>query len=121
MGLEFLLRRTPPWREVAEGILLREGDIVEQGQEAEERAVEGATARGAPVTGSASLVSPCRTPSGRDRDAQIVAHFLPHFGAKRLDEITKSDIVRYLNLRRTPMTVNPGHKKRLWGVLIRSA
>ena len=61
MGLEFLLRRTPSWREVAEGILLGEGDIVEQGQEAEERAVEGATARGAPVTGSASLVSPCRT------------------------------------------------------------
>ena len=39
--------------------------------------------------------------SARNRDAQIVAHFLPHFDAKRLDEITKSDIVRYLNLRRT--------------------
>ena len=50
--------------------------------------------------------------SARNRDAQIVAHFLPHFGAKRLDEITKSDIVRYLNLRRTQMTGNPGHKKR---------
>jgi hypothetical protein len=73
MGLEFLLRRTPPWREVAEGILLREGDIVEQGQEAEERAVEGATARGALVTGSASLVSPCRTPSGRDADGPCAA------------------------------------------------
>ena len=48
----------------------------------------------------------------RNRDAQIVAHFLPHFGAKRLDEITKSDIIRYLNLRRTQMTGNPGHKKR---------
>jgi hypothetical protein len=30
MGLEFLLRRTPPWREVGEGILFREGDLVEQ-------------------------------------------------------------------------------------------
>jgi integrase len=50
--------------------------------------------------------------AARNRDAQIVAHFLPHFGAKRLDEITKSDIVRYLNLRRTQMTGNPGHKKR---------
>ena len=50
--------------------------------------------------------------SARNRDAQIVAHFLPHFGAKRLDEITKSDIVRYLNLRRTQMTGNPGHKNR---------
>jgi integrase len=42
----------------------------------------------------------------------MVAHFLPHFGAKRPDEITKSDIVRYLNLRRTQMTGNPGHKNR---------
>jgi hypothetical protein len=55
MGLEFLLRRTPLWREIAEGILFREGDIVEQGEEAEEEAVEGAAARGAPVVGSASL------------------------------------------------------------------
>jgi hypothetical protein len=55
MDLEFLLRRTPLWREIAEGILFREGDIVEQGEEAEEQAVEGAAARGFPVTGSASL------------------------------------------------------------------
>jgi uncharacterized protein len=55
MGLEFLLRRTPLWREIAEGILFKEGDIVEQGEEAEEEAVEGAAARGAPVVGSASL------------------------------------------------------------------
>ena len=38
--------------------------------------------------------------SARNRDAQIVAHFLPH-SARRLDEITKSDIVRHLNVRRT--------------------
>jgi integrase/recombinase XerD len=50
--------------------------------------------------------------TARNRDAQIVAHFLPHFGAKPLDEITKSDIVRYLNIRRMQMTGNPGHKKR---------
>jgi len=50
--------------------------------------------------------------SARNRDVQIVAYFLPHFGAKRLDEITKSDIVRYLNARRTQMTGNPGHKNR---------
>ena len=31
--------------------------------------------------------------SARTRDAQIVAHCLPHFGARRLDDITKSDIV----------------------------
>ena len=55
MDLEFLLRRTPLWREIAEGILFKDGDIVEQGEEAEEQAVEGAAARGAPVAGSASL------------------------------------------------------------------
>jgi uncharacterized protein len=55
MDLEFLLRRTALWREIAEGILFKEGDIVEQGEEAEEEAVEGAAARGVPVAGSASL------------------------------------------------------------------
>ena len=41
MDLEFLLRRTPPWREVAQGILFRGGDIVEHGEEAESEAAEG--------------------------------------------------------------------------------
>lgn len=50
--------------------------------------------------------------AARNRDAQIVAHFLPHFGARRLDEITKSDIVRYLNFRRAQKTATPGHKTR---------
>ena len=40
MDLEFLLRRTPPWREVARGILFQEGDIVEHGEEAEAEAFE---------------------------------------------------------------------------------
>ena len=39
MDLEFLLRRTPLWREIAEGILFTDGDIVEHGEEAEEEAV----------------------------------------------------------------------------------
>ena len=55
MDLEFLLRRTPLWREIAEGILFQDGDIVEHGEEAEEEAVEGAAERGAPVAGSTSL------------------------------------------------------------------
>lgn len=50
--------------------------------------------------------------SSRNRDASIVAHFLPHFGARPLDETTKSDIVRYLNFRRAQMTASPGHKRR---------
>src|SRR3982750_310688 len=55
MDLEFLLRRTPLWREIAQGILFQEGDIVEHGEEAEEEAVEGAAARGAPLAGGTSL------------------------------------------------------------------
>jgi hypothetical protein len=55
MDLEFLLRRTPLWREIAQGILFQEGDIVEHGEEAEEEAVEEAASRGAPVAGGLSL------------------------------------------------------------------
>jgi hypothetical protein len=55
MDLEFLLRRTPLWREIAEGILFQDGDIVEHGEAAEEEAVEGAADRGEPLPGSASL------------------------------------------------------------------
>jgi hypothetical protein len=55
MDLEFLLRRTPLWREIAEGILFQEGDIVEHGEEAEEEAVEEQASRGAPLAGSESL------------------------------------------------------------------
>jgi uncharacterized protein len=36
MDLEFLLRRTPKWRETLKGILFQPGDIVEHGDEAEE-------------------------------------------------------------------------------------
>jgi hypothetical protein len=36
MDLEFLLRRTPQWRETLKGILFQPGDIVEHAEEAEE-------------------------------------------------------------------------------------
>jgi len=52
------------------------------------------------------------TKASKNRDAQIVAHFLPLLGAKRLDTITKSDVVRYINIRRTQLTASPGHKQR---------
>ena len=55
MDLEFLLRKTPRWREIAAGVLFQEGDIVEHGEEAEEEAVEGAAERGVPLAGSTSL------------------------------------------------------------------
>ena len=40
MDLEFLLRRTPEWREILKGILFKKGDIVSHGDEAEEEADE---------------------------------------------------------------------------------
>ena len=55
MDLEFLLRKTALWREIAQGILFQEGDIVEHGEEAEEEATEDQAARGAPLAGSESL------------------------------------------------------------------
>jgi hypothetical protein len=55
MNLEFLFRRLPLWREIAQGILFQEGDVVEHGEEAEEEAVEEEAAKGAPLVGSESL------------------------------------------------------------------
>lgn len=58
MDLEFLLRRTPKWREIARGVLFREGDIVEHGEAAEAAADDdepGAETPSAPVAGGGSL------------------------------------------------------------------
>jgi hypothetical protein len=41
MDLELLLRRTPPWREVAQGIVFQPGDVVAHGEEAESEVFEG--------------------------------------------------------------------------------
>jgi hypothetical protein len=59
MGLEFLLRRTPAWREIAQGILFQTGDIVEHGEEAEAETFEGggAGAEGAYESGSLGIGS----------------------------------------------------------------
>jgi hypothetical protein len=38
MDLEFLLRRKDTWREICQGVLFTEGDIVESGETAEEEA-----------------------------------------------------------------------------------
>lgn len=38
MDLEFLLRREPLWREIAAGVLLSDGDIVDEAEESEEQA-----------------------------------------------------------------------------------
>jgi uncharacterized protein len=55
MDLEFLLRRTPVWREIAEGILFQEGDIVEHGEEAEAEATEPDVGTATPGDPSGSL------------------------------------------------------------------
>ncbi len=41
MDLEFLLRRVPAWRRIAQGVLFQSGDIVAHGEEAESDALEG--------------------------------------------------------------------------------
>jgi hypothetical protein len=41
MDLEFLLRQKPEWRQIAQGILFKEGDIVEHGEAAEAAADAG--------------------------------------------------------------------------------
>jgi uncharacterized protein len=56
MDLEFLLRRTPVWREIAQGILFQGGDIVAHGEAAEAAADGGAS------DGAAS--GPDRSPVG---------------------------------------------------------
>jgi hypothetical protein len=51
MDLEFLLRRTPLWREIAKGILFQTGDVVEHGEESEAHAT-GASDSDEPHTGA---------------------------------------------------------------------
>jgi hypothetical protein len=48
MDLEFLLRRTPKWREIARGVLFAPGDIVEHGESAEAAAGDDGDAGSAP-------------------------------------------------------------------------
>jgi uncharacterized protein len=40
MDLELLLRRTPSWRAIAQGVLFQPGDVVEHGEEAEAETLE---------------------------------------------------------------------------------
>lgn len=47
MDLEFLLRLTPDWRAIAEGVLFQSGDIVEHAESAEAQALDGGRDHGA--------------------------------------------------------------------------
>jgi hypothetical protein len=55
MDLEFLLRRTPKWREIAEGVLFQEGDIVEHGEAAEAGADDDGEPGSSDAPGAGSL------------------------------------------------------------------
>ena len=55
MDLEFLLRRSPQWREIAQGVLFKTGDIVEHGEEAEAEATGGGDEGAFSDDGSGSL------------------------------------------------------------------
>jgi hypothetical protein len=51
MDLELLLRRTPSWRAIAQGVLFQPGDVVEHGEVAEGETLEG---NGQPAGSSSS-------------------------------------------------------------------
>jgi hypothetical protein len=55
MNLEFLLRRTPRWREISEGVLFRDGDIVDRGEAAEAGSADADGADEAVAAGNGSL------------------------------------------------------------------
>jgi hypothetical protein len=57
MDLEFLLRRSPAWRQIAQGVLFKSGDIVEHAEEAEAETFDDDDpgADRAPPSGSVSL------------------------------------------------------------------
>lgn len=52
MDLEALLRRTPRWRAIAEGVLFQDGDIVENGEASEAASEEIGNGAEAPPEGS---------------------------------------------------------------------
>jgi hypothetical protein len=57
MDLEFLLRRTPKWREIAQGVLFQEGDIVEHGEAAEAGAEDAGEPGSSDAPGAGSKAS----------------------------------------------------------------
>jgi hypothetical protein len=57
MDLEYLLRRTPVWREVAERVLFQPGEIVQHGEEAEEAVENGDPPTPDPVSSSLGIGS----------------------------------------------------------------
>ncbi|MBV9915768.1 MAG: hypothetical protein JO153_04630 [Solirubrobacterales bacterium] len=58
MDLEMLLRRTPPWRKIAQGVLFQPGDVVERAETVEAEVLEGESgSEGATEDGSLGIRS----------------------------------------------------------------
>jgi hypothetical protein len=55
MDLEFLLRRTPRWRQICEGVLFQGGDVVEHGEDAEAASGDGGSGDDPGGAGDGSL------------------------------------------------------------------
>jgi hypothetical protein len=55
MDLEFLLRRTPLWREIARRVLFQPGPITERAEVAEEQVIHGEEAEGPAHGGSLGI------------------------------------------------------------------
>ena len=101
MDIEFLLRRTPLWREIARGILFQEGDIVEHGEAAEEarrrgRGRSAAPAGGARITGN-------RKPEGSTALSHLLREHAPITAAgwARIDQEARERL-------------NPGSPRGSW-------
>jgi uncharacterized protein len=62
MDLEYLLRRTPRWRTVAQRILFQTGDILEHGEEGEEAVDAGNEDESDPEVASAPGLAPPPSP-----------------------------------------------------------
>jgi uncharacterized protein len=62
MDLEYLLRRTPRWRAVAQRILFQTGDILEHGEEGEEAVDAGNEDESDPEVASAPGLAPPPSP-----------------------------------------------------------
>jgi uncharacterized protein len=58
MDLEYLLRRSPRWRTVAQRILFQSGDILEHGEEGEEAVDAGNEDEANPAVAPASVPAP---------------------------------------------------------------
>jgi hypothetical protein len=55
MDLEFLLRRSPRWRQISEGVLFQAGDIVDNGEAAEADSADGEANEDVTGAGDGSL------------------------------------------------------------------